>query len=75
MADDHIPTDRIDFHAAKPGDICNAEGDIRGTDESIGFRIIKRGVVWVTEAQAEFAKSYGWEECGRDGDLLKVQRP
>lgn len=74
MAEDKLSDEHIDFHAAKPGDVCNHDGDIRGADEMVGYAIIRTGVTFVTEAQAEFAKRYGWAICGRDGDLVKVQR-
>lgn len=64
----------IDFHGAKPGDVCNRDGDIRGIDQTHGYQIITAGKVWVTPTQAELAKCFGWEEKGQDGDLVIVAR-
>ena len=67
----------IDFYGAKPGDICNHGGDIRGVNSLNEARIIKNGVVVVTPAQAEFAKRYGWQldgEWANDAALVQIRR-
>jgi hypothetical protein len=65
----------IDFYAAKIGDICNQNGDIRGQEIAHGSLIISSGATFVSRAQAEIAARYGWLPSGRMRDgMVEIER-
>lgn len=66
---------------APPGELCNLpRGDIAVVLHANGHpqplkRAVSSGQVWVTIAQADAAKHYGWEETGvTDGYLTIIAR-
>lgn len=69
----HVP--RLMWDDAKPGDVCNDFGDIRMPDEGSFRRMATTGRVYVTRAQAEKAKEYGWRIDDEGGELVIVERP
>lgn len=59
---------------AKPGDVCNKYGDIRGCDVDRCHVIIKRGVVWGTKEQFADAERFRWRLHKGDGSLVQIAR-